>query len=466
MKGHQDSSENSPEEQVTFESLPSELQEFIFSFVIPDIKSFMNLRAVSTKSKELVDSMLDRLTRPKKLFEILSHLPPSQAMTFIKYYRGTNAFSKLHEQYKNIINRQHMDPYEILCFALTTNDVTTINPKELETAITLTSDSTKADEEINACLDGLRITAHLLKPKPGVLETKDMFKTETFINLAGLDLSDKKLTLVPKLTAHLQGANLQKADLGGAYLMEANLQKADLRKAYLAMANLRAATLIGATFQGATLVAANLRGATLIGTNLQGANLQGADLAKTDFRGADLQGANLQGANLQGANLQEADLAKADFRKANLQGANLQGSIKSGPINLNLYQIRYTELLVKLDAISVASMSTKDKKTTFIKDITDAISKMDDKEDIHSLHDLLQKLNKKYSFVRKEEGIFKLKNEYGDTKTYSTITRMIQKKTTALVKLHQNDLTPEQGEDAGKILSMQAGHFKFSKKKK
>ena len=66
---------------------------------------------------------------------------------------------------------------------------------------------------------------------------------------------------------------------------------------------------------------ADLCGANLCRADLGGANLRGASLC-----GADLHGANLRGASLCGANLHGADLRGASLCEANLHGANLDYS--------------------------------------------------------------------------------------------------------------------------------------------
>ncbi|SFH98451.1 pentapeptide repeat-containing protein [Planctomicrobium piriforme] len=114
------------------------------------------------------------------------------------------------------------------------------------------------------------------------------------------------------------GANLTRANLYGANLTRANLTRANLTRANLTRANLTRANLYGANLYGANLDGANLYGANLYGANLYGANLDGANLY-----GANLTRANLYGANLYGANLYGANLDGANLYGANLDGANL-----------------------------------------------------------------------------------------------------------------------------------------------
>lgn len=79
-------------------------------------------------------------------------------------------------------------------------------------------------------------------------------------DLAGQDLSYKKL-----MQAKLDQANLKGADLSYSYLIRANLSQADLSEADLT---------------SAVLSEANLSGANLEGTELEDAYLHGADLSE------------------------------------------------------------------------------------------------------------------------------------------------------------------------------------------
>ena len=99
----------------------------------------------------------------------------------------------------------------------------------------------------------------------------------------------------PVVNGHMikPGANLVKANLGGAKLAGENLNGAKLR----------GATLTGADLGYANIRGADLRGADLGGAQLFGADLRGAILDRADLRGAKLQGASFVQAKLQGANL-------------------------------------------------------------------------------------------------------------------------------------------------------------------
>jgi uncharacterized protein YjbI with pentapeptide repeats len=143
----------------------------------------------------------------------------------------------------------------------------------------------------------------------GLLQNGD----QRIIKLKGLDLScadlhcadlrAKERGVVNGISlrgAHLQTANLFKANLSGAYLREAILAGADLRWANLNAANLQKADMTNALLEGAKLGSANLSMAKLCNANLQGTVFgSNSDPKKrTDFSQAELAGADLSGTDL------------------------------------------------------------------------------------------------------------------------------------------------------------------------
>jgi uncharacterized protein YjbI with pentapeptide repeats len=143
--------------------------------------------------------------------------------------------------------------------------------------------------------------------------------------------------------ANLYGADLSRANLGGANLIGANLRRANLGGANLSGAYLRGVDLSRANLGGANLRGADLSGADLSDGDLSEANLSRADLSDANLRGANLSRADLRGADLYGANLGEANLIRADLRRANLSDANLRGANLRGA---NLRGAKYSVLTV------------------------------------------------------------------------------------------------------------------------
>jgi uncharacterized protein YjbI with pentapeptide repeats len=95
--------------------------------------------------------------------------------------------------------------------------------------------------------------------------------------------------------------NLAGVDLSGKRLGDVDLERANL--------------------QGANLAGVRLREANLKGVNFSGANLQDADLREADLYLADFTGADLTGARLEGALVDSADFTDTT-------GVNLEGTLK------------------------------------------------------------------------------------------------------------------------------------------
>lgn len=167
-------------------------------------------------------------------------------------------------------------------------------------------------------------------PRARVVANEDVAATLALVaqrkkNLAGVDLSNKRLAEIDLSSVNLTGANLTGAVLSGANLDGATLEEATLTKASLDRVTLRGGRLARLHAAGT-----NLAGANLDGSYLEGADLEGADLRGASFEGASLQGTKLGKANLESANLYHADLhlaklAGASFKWATLTGANLSG---------------------------------------------------------------------------------------------------------------------------------------------
>ena len=116
---------------------------------------------------------------------------------------------------------------------------------------------------------------------------------------------------------NLKGANLEGAHLEGAILREACLEDADLSGAHLEKAE-----LVRAQMKNVSLTKTHLEGANLIEVSLEDADLSHAHLEEATLTSAHLQGAILRGTNLERATLHEAHLEEANLSWARLEGAN------------------------------------------------------------------------------------------------------------------------------------------------
>jgi uncharacterized protein YjbI with pentapeptide repeats len=129
----------------------------------------------------------------------------------------------------------------------------------------------------------------------------------------------------PSIVPDLSGANLSRANLGGA-----NLTHAQLHRTVLSGANLNCAHLSRADLSGANLTKASLLNAGLANADLNYAKLTEASLIRANLSGASLIRANLSWAILLRANLSKATLHQADLRGAVLVRTNLADAVLTG----------------------------------------------------------------------------------------------------------------------------------------
>lgn len=134
--------------------------------------------------------------------------------------------------------------------------------------------------------------------------------------LSGADLRGARLA-----GADLRSANLEKALLEEARLERANLSGARLRGARLRHACLREAILVSVHLQGGQLEYAELQGTIVYGGHLTGATIRGGSLQGADLISAEMYGVDLSSASLEGARVSWAGLQGATLDNANLRGA-------------------------------------------------------------------------------------------------------------------------------------------------
>lgn len=141
-------------------------------------------------------------------------------------------------------------------------------------------------------------------------ETED--KKEAFdlsyLDLRGLNFSERGLSNANLQSTHLEGANLE-----SAHLEDANLENAHLEDANLKNAHLEDAILWDVHLEDASLWNAHLEGAYLGDVHLEGAYLENVDLKNAILWNAHLEGAFLGGAYLEGAFLGGAHLEDTRF---------------------------------------------------------------------------------------------------------------------------------------------------------
>lgn len=129
------------QERILFEDLPYEVQQYIFNLV--PHKEFFPLRTLSHQHKEIIDSII---TFPQTVFNIIFQLPPSHVSAFLNFYRHSKTFQRLSQQQKN--KPASMTAYQILCYALVTEDIHTIDCGKLKEAVAKIKNQIKADTNL------------------------------------------------------------------------------------------------------------------------------------------------------------------------------------------------------------------------------------------------------------------------------------------------------------------------------
>ena len=300
-----------------------------FSDLPPAIKNAIAVLVPDTTSPNVVADVI--ITQPKNTFSVIAGLASEHVMTFIHYYRQTEAFRKLYSRYLNICQHgqpeqpsvlvvdpfedifasvdqktikkplPEFDPYETLCFALAVDEIRFVG---LANVPLLRKAKKQVYEHCNArqqaCLDVLEISLLMTQLTKDWRYIKNPEKITGFINLGWGCLNDEDKDLQG---AFWPGANLEQATICNVNLSGANLTSAWLWRVSMSNVNL----------PGADLRHANLSNGKMDSVNLENACLEYADLSgvkcnKVNMRGAKLKGANLVGVNLNALDLQGADL--------------------------------------------------------------------------------------------------------------------------------------------------------------
>ncbi|RDI44573.1 pentapeptide repeat-containing protein [Aquicella lusitana] len=240
-------------------SLPKDIIQLILSYV--PMTQLFTLKRLSKQHNTLIHEVIQIiLGRPENVIRTISELPARKAMQFIEYYRETDSYKALVA--KHCADSSKMMPAQLICYALTTNDLEPSHPRkkiesaDLENAINLMSKQlSKAMEE------NLRIMLTALQYSE--IEDKDIAENFTqsrsvsrlmqaqlikrqnkqFINFASMDFHALYFKNV-----NLQGANLAYSNLKGAYLSGANLNEANLTQALLVDACASTISLNNAAF--------------------------------------------------------------------------------------------------------------------------------------------------------------------------------------------------------------------------
>ena len=150
--------------------------------------------------------------------------------------------------------------------------------------------------------------------------------SEKPLDLRGISLVGKDLSMMDLSGTDLSGADLTEANLSRARLFKANLSRAILLKANLNSAELTGADLTEAIMEEVNASQAGLGMACLKGTHLFHANLEDSSLSMANLEKADLRGACLRRARIREAKIIGADLTNADLRAADMALSDVSGA--------------------------------------------------------------------------------------------------------------------------------------------
>ncbi len=161
------------------------------------------------------------------------------------------------------------------------------------------------------------------------------------VDARGIDLTETEIDKLCKLEgAALDDAIMKmvKADgvnFVGAHMDGANLEHAQMKEAVLEGVSMKFANLEGAVLEGARANGVDLTGAKLTDINakkgqFKEAILEGIEGERANFTEAVMEGANLRGAKVKEAIMEKVNLKKADLRDAELQKANLKDAEVEG----------------------------------------------------------------------------------------------------------------------------------------
>lgn len=161
------------------------------------------------------------------------------------------------------------------------------------------------------------------------------------VDARGIDLTETEIDKLCKLEgAALDDAIMKmvKADgvnFVGAHMDGANLEHAQMKEAVLEGVSMKFANLEGAVLEGARANGVDLTGAKLTDINakkgqFKEAILEGIEGERANFTEAVMEGANLRGAKVKEAIMEKVNLKKADLRDAELQKVNFKDAEVDG----------------------------------------------------------------------------------------------------------------------------------------
>lgn len=149
---------------ITFESLASVVQQYILKY-LPKSSEISHASLTMDEQLETIFA-----TNPEVAFNIITHLPwnyesrlyHEHTHRVMEYYRNTDTFKNIAKRIEE--NAVDLHPFEILSHALATDNVDSIDPGKLKTALSLLEKNTKdSDEMTDPWLKELRAISYDIK---------------------------------------------------------------------------------------------------------------------------------------------------------------------------------------------------------------------------------------------------------------------------------------------------------------
>lgn len=231
--------------------LPPEVLKIIFKFASKE----RHLATYREICKLINDLMIDMQFRPRKIFKLITSNYPMLASRYVDSYKKMAPYNEL---IKKIKSNEAVTCYDYYCYAITIDDITRLSITELDKAI-LEINSKHPNTSIVFTLDksfSLECIKMALLPNFRSELIKFLEKSvisNTYINLAGADLSYTCLPLRHFEHANLSNVNFSNALLKDAYFDYANLSNANLTNANLIRTSFKKANLESANFSNAEL---------------------------------------------------------------------------------------------------------------------------------------------------------------------------------------------------------------------
>ncbi|STX50185.1 Serine/threonine-protein kinase B [Legionella busanensis] len=280
---------------------------------------------------------------------------------------------------------------------------------------------------------------------------------EVLEKLLKLEIIRKKITCLGNLATYLYRQSEQALYQELLTILSRNIELLNVStevnpKQDYTKKNLQYLVFHRSSMQNCKFTQANLSHAILVDCSLSFTNFEGANLTNTYLQGSDLSNANLIGADLSGADFTDANLNKVNWGHAKFSDTTIIDYNKYGP----------DIIFSQLDAIGEAhDLNLAQKKAHARECLNKIIPKISSNKTLLKLITLINEKNGKYAYLREEQAWWRF-NNYGNTKTWSTIMSLLKKQFDANVlgetTLNREDRDSYSQEELHTFLKVLAEH--------